>query len=203
MILKRLMKFGTTCAIILSTLWLAGFFLFVGRVTAYTEPFIDEEIAATDAIVVLTGGSERLSAGLNLLRAGKAKKLLISGVFPSVTPAEIAKLNDISEELNACCVVLGRAADNTFGNAIETRNFMRQENFRTVRLVTAHYHMPRSLFLFNKMMPNVRIYLYPVSPDSVVLTSWWNSPGTLSLLAFEYCKYLYVRFKYMVLEGWQ
>ncbi|MDD3181684.1 MAG: YdcF family protein [Alphaproteobacteria bacterium] len=201
MIFKQFMKYGSTVSLLLLGLWLAGFFLFVGRVTAYIEPIIDEEIAATDAIVVLTGGSERLESGLNLLRAGKAKKLLVSGVYPSVTSTDIAKRYNLPAELVSCCVVLGRSADNTFGNAAETENFMKREGFLTLRLVTAHYHMPRSLFLFNEVMPDTRIYLYPVSPDSVALRSWWRSPGTLSLLAFEYCKYLYVRLKYVV-EGW-
>lgn len=195
MILKSLMRYASTMAILLAAVWLAGFFLFVGRVTAYSEPVIDEEIVATDAVVVLTGGSERLAAGLNLLRAGKAKKLLVSGVYPAVKTGELLRREELSQELIDCCVVLGRAADNTFGNATETEAFLKKEGFRTLRLVTAHYHMPRSLYLFNKMMPAVRIYLYPVSPDSVALDFWWRSPGTLSLLAYEYCKYLYVRFK--------
>ena len=196
--MKRLLRYSSTLCICLAAFWLAGFFLFVGRVTAYIEPIIDGEIAATDAIVVLTGGSERVAAGVKLLRAGKAQKLFISGVYPSAKDVEVLKGLDIPADIRNCCVVLGRVADNTFGNAYETRDFMVGQNFKTLRLVTAHYHMPRSLFLFNKMMPGARIYLYPVTPDIVDLKYWWKRPGTLSLLAFEYCKYLYVRIRFAV-----
>ncbi|MGE4350827.1 MAG: YdcF family protein [Bdellovibrionales bacterium] len=198
MIFKRLFGYLTSFAIVLLAVWLAGFFLFVGRVTAYIEPVIDEEIVSTDAIIVLTGGSERIDAGLSLLRAGKAKKLFVSGVYPSVTMKTLMNKKNVPKDLMECCVVLGRSADNTIGNAYETRDFMAKEGYKTLRLVTSHYHMPRSLYLFDHMMPDVRIYLYPVSSDAVALRSWWRSPGTLSLLAYEYSKYLYVRFTYML-----
>lgn len=197
-LLRYLFRNATTLGLILAATWLAGFFLFVGRVTAYIEPIIDEEIVATDAAVVLTGGSERVAAGLELLRAGKARKLFISGVHPSVNVKELVQKTPIPDDLRTCCVILGKEADNTIGNALETQSFMEDNNFKSLRLVTAHYHMPRSLFLFNQMMPSARIYLYPVTPDAVDLRNWWKRPNTLSLLAWEYCKYLFVRLLWML-----
>ena len=44
----------------------------------------------TDAIVVLTGGPGRIDRGLELLEAGRAKRLLISGVAREVKPKELA-----------------------------------------------------------------------------------------------------------------
>ena len=46
-----------------------------------------------------------------------------------------------------CCVVLGHDADNALGNAHETPQWIRQQGFRTLRLVTAWYHMPCSLLV--------------------------------------------------------
>ena len=42
----------------------------------------------TDAVVVLTGGPLRVQAGLAVLEAGQARKLLVSGVHPSVEITE-------------------------------------------------------------------------------------------------------------------
>ena len=56
--------------------WALGFVSFAS--TLPQEP--PDESITTDAIVVFTGGSLRLEAGLQLLAAGKARKLFISGV---------------------------------------------------------------------------------------------------------------------------
>ena len=44
--------------------------------------------------------------------------------------------------------MLGHAADNTLGNALETGAVDAAEGFHSLRLVTASYHMPRSLLEF-------------------------------------------------------
>ena len=88
--------------------------------------------------------------------------------------------------------MLGHAADNTRGNADETLAFMMAEGFTSLRLVTAHYHMPRSLLLFRELLPPmIEVVPYPVDPDIVSLKDWWQRPGTAALLVMEYNKYLY------------
>ncbi len=175
--------------------WAGGLVLFVAQVTRYVEPKISQELDPTDAIVVLTGGSERLAAGIELLKAGKGKKLLISGVYPGVGLDRVLSGTDVSEELRTCCIALGYAADNTLGNAAETLAFMEKEGFHSLRLVTANYHMPRSHLFFRRRMPDLRITIHPVSPDIVSLSDWWVRPGTTSLLIGEYNKYLYARLR--------
>lgn len=177
----------------LAAFWFVGLILFVARVESYVEPKIGPDLPATDAIVVLTGGSERLDTGLSLLEAGKGKKLLISGVHPSVGAARILAHTSVSKEMQECCVILGHTADNTLGNAEEASLFMKKEGFRSLRLVTAHYHMPRSLVFFRALMPDTDIVVHPVSPDIVNLPDWWHRLGTARLLIGEYNKFLYAR----------
>lgn len=183
---------------LLLAFWLFGLILFVAQVARYVEPSVFETLAPTEAIVVLTGGSERLNAGLELLRAGKGKKLLISGVYPGVGLERVLAGANVPEELKTCCISLGYAADSTLGNAAETRAFMEREGFHSLRLVTAHYHMPRSLLLFRKSLPDIEIAIYPVSPDIVSLSDWWLRIGTASLLIGEYNKYLYARLRVLM-----
>jgi len=188
---RRLMRLSLLIVALLVIVWGYGFVGFVHSVEGYHESMIDEQTEPTDAVVVLTGGSERLAEGLKLLSAGKAKKLLVSGVHPSVKVGVLLSQSDMPQALKECCIVLGREADNTIGNALETQAFMKNEGFHTLRLVTAHYHMPRSLLLFNRIMPDIVIVPHAVLPDAVDLHMWWEHPGTFNLLVQEYTKYLY------------
>jgi uncharacterized SAM-binding protein YcdF (DUF218 family) len=183
----RLRRFGLPTALLLALLaaWAGGLVWFARSIpTAVADPD-----SSTDAIVVLTGGSLRVQSGLALLAAGKAKKLFVSGVYHSTDVAALLRVSRQSPEHIACCIVLGHEADNTRGNALETAEWMRKEDFHSLRLVTASYHMPRSLLEFSRAMPEVRIVPNPVFPESVK-RRWWAWPGTASLVIGEYLKYL-------------
>lgn len=175
----------------IAALWILGLFLFVATIESLSEPPISLGLEPADAIVVLTGGSERLTTGIELLNAHKGKKLFISGVYPGLTLAHLLANQTIANDLRDCCVILGHAAESTLGNADETETWMSLENYHSMRLVTANYHMPRSLLLFRATMPNIYIIPHPIMPDSVKLRDWWRRPGTASLLVTEYNKYLF------------
>lgn len=98
----------------------------------------------TDAVVVLTGGPGRLSHGLAVLRAGDAKRLLVSGVDPKVKSPELAAKQHVPQSVFDCCVDLGQAAVDTRSNAGETAAWMRAHNYRSLRLVTSADHMRRA-----------------------------------------------------------
>jgi uncharacterized SAM-binding protein YcdF (DUF218 family) len=170
----------------LGALWLAGLIWFAAEIPrAPAEP-----IAMTDAIVVLTGGAGRLGAGLALLREGHAKKLFVSGVYRGVDVAEILSVSQQAPEALACCIAIGHSAVDTAGNARETARWMADEGFASLRLVTADYHMPRSLAEFRRAMPGVTLIAHPVSRENVHVDAWWRWPGTASLIASEYTKHL-------------
>jgi uncharacterized SAM-binding protein YcdF (DUF218 family) len=145
---------------------------------------------ATDAIVVLTGGPLRLKEGFALLAEGRAGKMLVSGVNRGIDLPELLRVAGAPPLSVACCVELGYAAGNTAGNADETRAWMAKEGFTSLRLVTANYHMPRSLLEFRRAMPAARIVPHPVLPDRFMRDDWWQWRGTLHLIVVEYNKYL-------------
>jgi uncharacterized SAM-binding protein YcdF (DUF218 family) len=144
----------------------------------------------SDAIVVLTGGSERLAEGLRLLASGHGKKLFVSGVYRGVDVAALLRLARQAPGELECCIVLGYSADNTVGNARETAAWMKAQEFQSMRLVTASYHMPRSLLEFRRSMPSVAISAHPVFPDRFKRSRWWRWPGSAGLIAREFGKYL-------------
>lgn len=165
--------------------WAVGLFLFV----AALPRAMPDDGRQTDAIVVLTGGSGRLTVGFELLRAGRARKLFISGVYRGVEVRELLERAGKGGELE-CCIALGYEADDTEGNAVETAHWMHDQGFHSLRLVTANYHMPRSLVEFRRALPDVEIVPHPVAPAAVRLERWWEWPGTAELVVGEYSKFL-------------
>ena len=178
----RLIGIAGTCAVA----WLAGLLWFAtGLPSSVAEP---ERV--TDAIVVLTGGSGRVHRGLQLLADKRARKLFISGVYRGVDVQELLRVSRRSPGDLECCVALGYEADSTRGNARETASWMREQGLRSLRLVTAAYHMPRSLLEFRRVLPDAEIVPHPVFPEPVKRRPWWRWPDSASRIVTEYSKYL-------------
>jgi uncharacterized SAM-binding protein YcdF (DUF218 family) len=174
---------------IFATAWLIGLLWFV---TALPDSVAEPE-RVTDAIVVLTGGRGRVHKGLQLLAKKRADKLFISGVYRGVDVQELLRVSRQSPGNLQCCVALGYEADSTQGNARETAGWMREQGLHSLRLVTAAYHMPRSLLEFRRVLPNAEIVPHPVFPEPVKQRGWWPWPGSASLIVSEYSKYLVAR----------
>jgi uncharacterized SAM-binding protein YcdF (DUF218 family) len=167
-------------------LWIAGMLRFIGMIP---ERVVDEN-SPSDAIVVLTGASGRMSTGLELLARGQARKLFVSGVYRGVDVATLLEVSKRRPDDLSCCIEVGHAADNTIGNAMETASWMEQQGYRSLRLVTSNWHMPRSLLEFREAMPEVRVIPHPVFHPEVKLERWWAWPGTAGLIFREYNKFL-------------
>jgi len=143
--------------------WLAGLSAFVNDISSMPTP---KPVQKLDAVVVLTGGSNRIDAGFNLLEQGFGKKLFISGVYKGLDVNRLLKLWKAEPQSKLdCCVVLGFEAENTTGNAVETAEWLHKEGFHSIYLVTANYHIRRALLEFGRLAPDVVITPYPVVPD--------------------------------------
>ncbi len=167
-------------------LWTAGLVRFAGQIPSG----VDDPISRTDAIVVLTGGSERLATGLQLLAEGRAGKLFVSGVHRGVDVSQLLRVARRAPHELDCCIVLGHDADDTVGNARETARWISAQGYDSLRLVTANYHMRRSLLEFRRVLPRATIVAHPVIPPHVKRREWWRFPGTASLVIGEYNKFL-------------
>ncbi len=173
------LRFAFLIALLAALVGFAMFFLSVER----AAPSISSLNA--DGIVVLTGpGGGRLETGAELLKAGAAERLLISGVGKSVTPEQIAEILFVTDETMACCVDLDFAADNTVGNARETAIWARAMGYEHLIVVTSDYHMPRAMLELNHATEGIRLTRYPV-PDG-------RDANRFSVLSREYGKLLVV-----------
>jgi len=168
----------------LVVLYVAGFVVFVTNLPA-PKP----APKPAQGIVALTGGDERLTAAVNLLETNNGQRLLISGVHPKTTKDELKRLSHGGKRFD-CCADLGYNAENTRGNAQEAAGWARTHRYKSLIVVTASYHMPRSLTEFQAAMPGVRLEPYPVEPEDIDLQGWWHDGRALRVLQGEYAKYL-------------
>jgi len=195
---RRVLVNLTVVLIVVVGLWTWGLFRFVDAIPTT----VADATTPTDGIVVLTGGTQRLSAGLDLLSRDLAKKLFVSGVYQGVDVRALLQAVKRRPGGLEDRIAIGNAT-NTTGNAIETTAWMTEQKYSSLRLVTGAYHMPRSLLEFRHAMPTVTLVPHPVFPGHVKQDRWWTWPGTANLLVGEYVKYLFAwsRLKFAGLFG--
>lgn len=184
--MKRWLVFGV---LTIFAAWALGFVLFARYINSYE---IDTS-TKTDAIIVLTGGRNRISEGIRLLNENLADKLFISGVPENISINQIEKQAKIKAD-DENKIELGRKAKNTIENAIETEEWIKKNDIKSIRLVTSSYHIPRSLqefIIYVTMENNLEVVLNPIYSPNVNL-KWWKSWGTFRLLMMEYNKFLIV-----------
>lgn len=104
----------------------------------------------TDAIVVFTGGNDRIEHGQTLFAQGMAKWLMISGMdkaHPHRMEAEYA------QAFSTPSIHLDFEAKNTIQNARNASDWVKTMNVHSVRLVTSEDHMPRAYFELRRLLP--------------------------------------------------
>jgi len=168
-----------------------GFLRFLTGATAAVE----DPVRPTEAVVVLTGGADRVETALRLLEQGAAPHLLVSGAHAGLTLPELARAHGRDPAALAGRVTLGRAAATTLGNAVEVAAFARGRGIGSVRLVTAGYHMPRALLELRRAAPGLAVVPHPVVPPGLREDGSPDGRGLpglrrWTLLSGEYLKYV-------------
>ena len=135
---------------------------------------------SVDAAVVLTGGAGRIEHAIDVLRQGKAKRLLIAGADPSVTKRDLARRIPGSANMLNCCVDLGSESVDTRSNAEEAGRWLTKHHFNSLRLITSDWHMRRARYEFRKVLKGK----YELVSDAVR-----TEPSFLTLFG-EYNKYV-------------
>lgn len=155
-------------------IWALGFLWFA---IALPQPQAGGE---SDAVIVPTGGPGRIDRGLELIDEGKAKSLLVTGVDREVKPAEFAEEYEVDEARMECCVTLGFAAVDTRGNAAEAAQWIEDNDYSSIRLVTTDWHMRRAALELGRTLPDT----VDVQWDAVASEPSWSN------LFLEYHKLL-------------
>jgi uncharacterized SAM-binding protein YcdF (DUF218 family) len=172
-------------------LWIIGFNIFIFT----TKWQVQEEQTVTQAVVVLTGGRERLKTGFQILCSKRSEMIFISGVHPGETFKSLLKTVELPDvlcpnrEALATVTHLGYTAKNTKENAQESAQWVKKNSITSLRLVTSAYHMPRSLLEFRQLLPYITIVPHPVYPNGYDRFPWWRK-GVFRLMFLEYNKFL-------------
>ncbi len=184
---RRLLRWGGFAVVLAIAIVFGGFLFFADSVTTLKPPLAPH----ADAIVVLTGGYQRIDQAVELLQKGAGKRLLISGVHPTTTRAQIRKMTQAAPELFDCCVDIGYDALDTIGNAEEATNWIHAKGYTSVLIVTNNYHMPRSLAELAYVDPETRFVPYPVVNTDLKNSNWFTDPNAMRVMLAEYGKLLF------------
>ncbi len=161
--------------------------MFVAHVTHLSPP---SSPVNNQAIIVLTGESNRVYTGIKLLSDGRADRLFISGVDSSVNKTDLQRLHDISQD-HLHQITLGYEAKDTQGNAKEAADWITDRNITDIRLVTSNYHLPRAKWWLSKYISNsdITITNHPTMPDWMISGDWRADADNWAKLFREYIKF--------------
>ena len=162
----------------------AGFAWFVDAASLRAP----EPLPEVAGIAVLTGGPDRVEAGLRLALARPGTPLVISGVGRDADLASLARQAGVEPWSYLDRVTLGRRALSTRGNAAEIGEWARARRLASVAVVTAGFHMPRALLELRRALPEVELVALPVAPRIArppamlreylkLLAAWAGLPG--------------------------
>lgn len=178
--------------LLLMLVWLGGLGWFIKEIPEKnTQP-----LPAAEAIVVLTGGKGRLETALILLAEGKGSMLFISGAGKEVAIRDVIERSSPATQIalrkrfsGKLPIVIGSDAENTIGNAGETKKWLAATGYKSLLLVTSNYHMPRSLVEFRAAMPGISFIAAPVFPEDFS-TDDIHDDDNRALLMSEYHKFI-------------
>tara|TARA_A100000171_G_C2125783_1_gene143428 strand:+ start:465 stop:1055 length:591 start_codon:yes stop_codon:yes gene_type:complete len=177
--MMRIIFFSYRLLLRATLFWSAGLAVFIYDMETFTPP----RPRKANAIVVLTGGADRLKVGVSLLKNDLGEKLLLSGVNKKVRKKDLPVTKSLP-------IDFGYQAKSTIENAYEARRWLQQESAHSFFLVTAHYHMRRSLLEFHQRLKNIDVIPYPVRPDAFKENEWFQNLTLVTLVISEYNKYI-------------
>ena len=118
--------------------------------------------------------TDRLFAGIDLIKAGKADKLIFTrGQMPwsdSPPEGEVLRLKALGMGIPEANILLTGKAANTADEAIQVKKLLQQEGLKHIILVTSSFHMPRSKRLFDHA--GINNVAYPTDFQANTTTSW-------------------------------
>ncbi len=114
---------------------------------------VDAKVSRAIGRAELTAEADRIIAGFELLRQGRARAILLSGGPPRPTPGYPTEPELLAEALRAwgvdgARIVVETESRNTHENALAVARVSRERGWQTLVLVTSAAHMARALGCF-------------------------------------------------------
>lgn len=159
----------------------------------YLSP--SDNLAKADAIVVVSGDTDRIQHAIDLYKQGYAPKMILSGAQKEGPTSNAfamhleASRSGVPDE----AVILEEKATNTFENAVLTKEIVQAQGFRNLILVSSPYHQRRVYETFRSVYKGsgVTFQNNPSPYSKWKADSWWESYYTKVLTVEETTKILW------------
>lgn len=125
---------------------LVSIFLLIATIQTGTAIYFSKsepELKPADLIVVFPGDSQRIGAGIQLIKEGLSNNFMVIGLTEN-SLRQIVSKNDGP----ATAIILpGGKSRSTFEDTHQTVKTVKAHNMQSIIVVTSSYHLPRALFL--------------------------------------------------------
>jgi uncharacterized SAM-binding protein YcdF (DUF218 family) len=154
--------------------------------------------ARSDAIVVISGDEQmaRFAEGVNLYQQGFGRYLVFSGAAFDNGTSNADVMHDLAVQRGVpeSAILEEPLGEDTWGNAVYTRQVLEQHGLESAILVTSPYHLRRAQVTFDAAYSGSGIQLMVhAAPDSQWRKqSWWQQPETRRLTFTELQKLAYI-----------
>ncbi len=143
-----------------------------------------------DAVLVFTGGENRIAEGYRAWKEGKGKELFILGAGQEARLATVLPGDAKVPPPDLPRIHLEGWSANTLENAISAKSAVVPRAYRKVILVTSDYHVPRAhLTLREVLPPTVSISVIPVMSDWRRKGAWHRLPRIYFVEGWKYWGY--------------
>lgn len=138
-------------------IWCTGFFYFM----YITSNISNDDRHATDAIVVFGGKKQNLYVGIQLLKAGYAPVIFITGDKPKEEYDNFLKNEHIAKEQ---FIFDEHLANSQYNHALDTVLFLQKYQFQSLRVIVSAYQFPRAYKELKANIPsNITLIIHPIS----------------------------------------
>ena len=159
----------------------------------YLSP--SDNLTKADAIVVVSGDTDRIQHAIDLYKQGYAPKLILSGAAKEgFTSNALAMQIEASQSgIPSEDVILEEKAYNTYENATYTKEIVLSQGIKNIILVSSPYHQRRVYETFKNVFKGSEVKLQnnPSTYSSWRSDSWWKSDKNLHLTQEESLKTLW------------
>lgn len=162
----------------------------------YLSP--QDKLKQADMIVAVSGGEteQRTMEAVRLYKKGMADTILFSGAAEDKSgPSNAAAMKAIavSEGVPARNILVEEESANTEQNALFSSKIIKNQQAKSIILVTSPYHQRRANLNFKDALgPGVEIINHSATDSSWRKNSWWTQDYTVQLTLSELQKNLYV-----------
>jgi uncharacterized SAM-binding protein YcdF (DUF218 family) len=152
----------------------------------------------SDAIVVISGDEQmaRFQEGVNLYERGFGKYLVLSGAAYDNGTSNADVMHDLAVQQGVpeSAILDEPFGEDTWGNAVYTRQVLEDHHLQSAILVTSPYHARRAKLTFDAAYAGsgIRLMVHAAPDSQWRKLSWWQHAETRRLTFTELQKLAYI-----------